>query len=344
MMKKLIIIAIVLVVAGAGLMAFNKFSKKQSANLVVHKDVGTVSFKAESGDYVLIEKDSQEIPNHSFVKTGSDGLAHVVLPDESMISLAENTEMQINFEDKETKVLQTLGNAWYRIKKLSGTKEFNVETPTAVASVRGTIFGVETAEVELVYVTESSVEISQLVKEGENAKRENTELLGENKLAEIGLFSTGKPEITDIPEDKRQTPWFRRNQILNRQFTDGLPADFVKKLHENQDAIQIDQELQSLRQTSVNTGNPNDLFGNFSNPNWLQQNQGCTYINTPEYTQAVAQIKTYAGVLGGSYDWVIQAINLMQSACSDNVISSQEAAQLQNHYQTMPQGGIGRPQ
>jgi hypothetical protein len=252
--------------------------------------------------------------------------------------------MQINFDSKETKILQTLGNAWYRIKKLSGTKEFNVETPAALASVRGTIFGVETGNENLVYVTQSSVEISQLVKDGDNLNKENTQLLDENKLSKIGLFNEGKPEITDIPEDKRQTPWFKRNEFINKQFVEGLPEDFVKGFHENQELKQIDQELMIQRQSKMQNGGTNP-FGNFSNSNWIKQGaETCVYVNSGDYKQAIEQIRSYAGLLGGWYSWLIEAADLTQSACSDNIITPEEAVKLQNHYQTMPESGFITPQ
>ena len=160
MQKVVILIAVVAVIALGAIFILRQ--RGQSEKLTVFVDEGTVSYKAAAEDYITSDKDEFYIPNGSSVKTSEDGAAHVVLPDDSMISLSSSTEMKITYDPLKTTILQTLGNAWFRVQKLAGRQEFSVETPDSVAAVRGTIFGVErpkNGDDEVIYVTESLANI-----------------------------------------------------------------------------------------------------------------------------------------------------------------------------------------
>src|SRR3990167_4117051 len=89
------------------------------------KETEEVFYKKDNGEYQQVTVEDTEVPNGSFVKTGESGLAHVILPDESMISLSKSTEMQINYNSSKTSIIQTLGSVWYRVQKIAG-KEFIV--------------------------------------------------------------------------------------------------------------------------------------------------------------------------------------------------------------------------
>ncbi|MBI2103764.1 FecR domain-containing protein [Candidatus Woesebacteria bacterium] len=346
-MKSLLIIGIVLIiliVVGGVFVLRNRIGRSQT--LTVFKDSGEVLYKPEGGEYSSIDADEFEIPNKSFVKTGEDGLAHVVLPDDSIISLSENSEMQINY-DIATGVFQSLGSAWFRVQKLVGGAKFTVETPTAIAAVRGTIFGVERPVAdgeEVSYVTDGSIEIAQLKEQDEEKVRQNSQELGENKLAKIRTVDQGAPEVIDIPEEKRQTPWFRRNEIINQLFKEGRPREFLKKLRENTEIKQIDEELRLLRESKRTLGGESDWLEKFSTYSWLQSGEACRYINSSEYQEAVSQIKANQSLFGSWGDWLLQAIDLIVGACSDGVIDANEAVEIQNFYQSQPQPNFSIPQ
>ncbi|MBX4205997.1 FecR family protein [Candidatus Microgenomates bacterium] len=324
---------IVLIVLGAaGYFILGKQINSPKDNLTIYKDSGTASYKSGK-DFVEVTSEKLSIPNHSEVKTSADGLAHVILPDGSMISLAENTQMKVNYDPKSTQILQSLGSAWFRIKKLVGSSEFNVETSTSVATVRGTIFAVETGLEDTVYVTQSSVDISQFKDESGQKTKQNTQSLKENKLSKIGKIEKGSPKITDIPDSVKKSAWFRRNELINKEFDQGITDGFVKKLHDNPQIQQIDQELQTQRQSS----NPG-LFGQFTTTKWTAGGaEACTYINSAEYNQAISQLSAYSSMLGNWGTWLQKAVDLTKNACRDNIIDENEATQLQNFYQTQPQ-------
>jgi len=75
------------------------------------------------------------------------GTAAVSLYEGSIIRLAENTELELVTKTaKELNFNQLAGRTWSKVVKLSGIEEYSIQTPDAVATVRGTAFDVEVLE------------------------------------------------------------------------------------------------------------------------------------------------------------------------------------------------------
>jgi len=81
------------------------------------------------------------------IKTGDNTSASIVLFESSIIRLDNNTEVTIQEilqQEGETsvKIKQDSGRTWNTVLKMSGIDDYEVHTPTTVASVRGTSFDV----------------------------------------------------------------------------------------------------------------------------------------------------------------------------------------------------------
>lgn len=77
------------------------------------------------------------------VVTGAESKAEIALDGESLITLDENSDFQIQrMERKQSIFTLALGSFLANVKKLT-TQSMTVRTPTAVAAVRGTEFGIE---------------------------------------------------------------------------------------------------------------------------------------------------------------------------------------------------------
>lgn len=346
-MRKILILTVFLLIILLGAGSFFWYRKNREP-ISVFKEAGSVMYKTGGGAYAPITTSEFNIPNHSFVKTGEDGLAQVVLPDDSMISLSVDTEMQINFDNTGTNVSQTLGSAWFRVQKLLGKEEFRVETSSSVATVRGTIFGVERGEEDVIYVTQNSVEIAQ-TKEVEGKKvKENVQTLGENKMAKILPVSKGAPEIIEIPEEKKNTAWFRRNQVINEEFEKGKPKEFIKKLPENKDIKKIDQELESLRKSRRTLGSeasdPTAFFQNLRDSAWLENSaEACATYNSQESEQGLRQLEESRSILGKWADWIVEVMKKVKNFCKDGVIDSSEGAEIEKLYKNQPEFNFSLP-
>ena len=134
-LKITLIVLAVIIIAIAGFV-YTAFGEKTiSALLNVESGNVQVNGVAVQGEKVLSERDT--------VKT-TDGEATVTLYDSVIISLEPNTELTISDLTKSyPKVKQVSGSTWTKFADVVGVKNVDVETPTTVATVRGTEFGVD---------------------------------------------------------------------------------------------------------------------------------------------------------------------------------------------------------
>jgi hypothetical protein len=147
--------AIIIVIAAASLMLF---LPKPSAVLVV--DEGTVEFS--KGEGWLSANSGMELKEGWEVRTGEGGKAHIIFFEGSVMRLDSSTHVKLTDlspakDNTSVGVYQQSGRTWNRVVRLSGLEGYEVTTPTAVASVRGTAFGlaVDDAEGDTNYVLDS---------------------------------------------------------------------------------------------------------------------------------------------------------------------------------------------
>ena len=124
------------------------------------------------------------------VKTGEESYSAVIFQDDgSRVKLGENSQLTLNAERDKKKLKKRLflgsgGKIWAKITKKRGT-DFQVKTPTSVASVKGTRFSMEEAATgTFVWVYEDSV----FLKNGDAEKEVQT---GEFGFASEGAVETG---------------------------------------------------------------------------------------------------------------------------------------------------------
>lgn len=96
-----------------------------------------------------------------FIRSGKKSQADISFISGVSISVKENTEMEIKLtgiEDKgrDTKIELFRGKIFNRVRKLSS---LHIQTPQAVASVRGTGFGVEVSDFTHIYVLAGIVDV-----------------------------------------------------------------------------------------------------------------------------------------------------------------------------------------
>jgi hypothetical protein len=139
-----IIAVIIIVICIIGIFWFFQGSDVAQAQLVIES--GEVYVKHKDGSWIegdngmlLYQSDSVMTKNNSF--------ATIVLFESSVIRLDSNTEIMIKeiIEiEGESNVLiqQDSGRTWNTVLKISGIDNYEVQTPTTVATVRGTSFDV----------------------------------------------------------------------------------------------------------------------------------------------------------------------------------------------------------
>ncbi len=134
-MKKIVIAGIVVLV----LVAIGYFLLAPSAATAAILYVETGQVDVDTGKGWQAGTDEMELAEGNKVRTG-DGEATVVLLEGEVLHLEPNSEVTLSEIGKTIKITQTTGETWNKITKISGIEEYTIETPTTVATVRGTEF------------------------------------------------------------------------------------------------------------------------------------------------------------------------------------------------------------
>lgn len=196
-MKKIILgISFVLIIGGA-IFLYNQSKNNSDISMVTNEThmegeqaillypiSGVVTYKA-TPDAIFVDATgtSIEIPNQSIIHTGI-GKATVLLPDNSTISLENNTEITVNYSKTKTSIYQSFGETYHRVEKLLSGSSYQVQTAGTLAAVRGTKFVVKYDQMSKktkVAVTESKVEVSTVSTLGGTKPQAE-----ENMMVEVG--------------------------------------------------------------------------------------------------------------------------------------------------------------
>ena len=149
------------------------------------------------------------------IKTLADSRAKLIFS-YSVMRLDSNSEVSLDELAKESiSITQSMGSTWSRLLKISGIKSYEVSTPEAIASVRGTGFAVYyDGNTTGLKVSEGTVNFGS---EGGKAD------VGADKQAELG--QEGKIKIEDLKEDE----WMTKNLQLDEQHKQEVKQKLMKK-------------------------------------------------------------------------------------------------------------------
>lgn len=121
----------------------NDIKVPQGETMTLYRESGDVFYTntGEQEKKLSDEATSTQIFTGSQVRT-IEGLAYVLFPDNSMMSIDKNTNVIIEYSKEKVSILQTLGNTYHRVKTLESGQQYEVRTPGTLAAVRGTRFAV----------------------------------------------------------------------------------------------------------------------------------------------------------------------------------------------------------
>lgn len=231
-------ILIVILAVGAGFFGYkNGFLGSNSVSVPNQNEVVGVTQKVEvlqdevnvqkSGkDTKLSQGQEQEIAAGDRIATGKTGIAVLNYSSGTVVRIGPNTTLVFQSQNN---LFQEIGKIYVRFKKVLGSEEFNVESETAIAAVRGTAFAsiIESNKDHRILVTEHEVEVSPKDINGkvlENLKKVI-------KIGEEGRVSNLRRLLTVLlqkllPEDKE---WLDFNAGLDispndRSLLDRFPS------------------------------------------------------------------------------------------------------------------------
>jgi len=249
---------------------FDNLLNNSELTAILYKESGEVSVKQPDGAYVLMNLDEMPVISGTAVKT-KIGLAHVILPDNSVMSISENTEVVVEFENKSTSITQIIGKTWHRVESVIFGNSYSVETPSTLATVRGTEFGVEVdaAQVSTVNVVDSVVEVSQIEKKAGKVIIKDKKNVSAGDQAYVPKYSTGKKmNLQKTPSKKKEDPWFKRNEHITKKIITSEDApkknqeqkkEIIKKMNQDPVLRIIDSEKVYFPSSGV-VGGVTDTF------------------------------------------------------------------------------------
>ncbi len=142
--KILFVVFIVVIICIVGLFWFMQSPNTVKAQLIIES--GNIQIKHDGGSWISAQN-GMDLYQSDSIKTGVDASASIVFFKSSIIRLDSNTEVSLqeiiqNDDGTNVKIKQDAGRTWSTVAKISGIDNYDVQTPTAVASVRGTAFDV----------------------------------------------------------------------------------------------------------------------------------------------------------------------------------------------------------
>ncbi|UCF49387.1 MAG: FecR domain-containing protein [Thermoplasmatales archaeon] len=242
-----VIIIICLIVIVGFFLTPGVVADKAKAQLIINS--GEVQIKSEGESWKSAESGIYLYSSDS-VKTGNNSSASIILFETSIVRLDSNTQVTIGelVRDEETSVTiqQDSGRTWNTVYKISGIDNYEVQTPTTVASVRGTAFVVIVQENGSSYygVSHGLLNISKIT---DGVIQESIEI-SENESVFI-YIDVPKKKIKIKPLEKDE--WIEENLISDDQFVEDLKDEFYDRIDDYISQIKAeygisDQELDAL--------------------------------------------------------------------------------------------------
>lgn len=141
------------------------------ATLVINS--GTVQYKS-IGEWINA-KSGMTLKEGYSLKTSSGSSASIILAN-SIMRVDENTEISLDsLGSDKVSISQIAGRTWTKLFKISGIKSYDISTPDAIATVRGTAFAVYIINGTRIAVVEGNVSVhSGNIEDLINANQETT--------------------------------------------------------------------------------------------------------------------------------------------------------------------------
>lgn len=150
MMKKICILMIITIMFSLSYQDLSAQDKKSTYGKI-NFIIGDVKVKSLSGKRTKAKLNMKIYPGDK-VFTGEKSSAQIIIKDGIKLRLAQKSEFEYKKDEisgkKKKKIILGLnvGKIWGNIKKLKKDQELSIETPTAVAGIRGTILVLTSSE------------------------------------------------------------------------------------------------------------------------------------------------------------------------------------------------------
>jgi hypothetical protein len=251
MKKKILFILLVPIIVISCILGYLFLTQSHdavSAQLVINSGTVMVKHHGESWD---VAQSGMLLYQSDSLKTGDNSSASIVLFKSSIIRLDSNTEVMIKelirkAEETNVTIKQDVGRTWNTILNISGIDNYEVHTPTTVASIRATTF-VITVQLDggtFGGVGQGNVLVSK-VQDGEVVDKINVQ-----KDQAVVVVPDVISEPLDIVPFEKDT-WVLDNEQMDKENMEMVKEDLLRRIDQYIPELKerygvTDQELEVL--------------------------------------------------------------------------------------------------
>ena len=202
-------------------------AEEVKAQLIIES--GTVQVK-HAGESWISAENGMELYESDSIKTGNNSSASIIFFKSSIIRLSSNTEVTISkliqqVEETSVELEQNSGRTWNTISKISGIDNYEVQTPTTVASVRGTSF-------DVYFLLDGNITITIGNGTVNITTYKNGQILYSLEVPEYLSFTVDPKNLEEIPEPEPYEPdeWILENQQKDDELVGDLKEELYKRI------------------------------------------------------------------------------------------------------------------
>lgn len=281
-----IIIALVAVGALIGVWyAVPSFKNNNKNEAYLFVESGNVFTKPnKDANYIALSEKKVLVKNGSYIKT-EVGLAHIVFPSNSVISLGENSELEVKYTKNNISISQFIGDTYSRVEKLVSGDTYEVYTSGTLAAVRGTKFAVRydsKIKKAKVAVTENTVLVSRVAATSSTPTKVTFGMLA-NVDETINPAKTNESVVvSETKNDTTMNVWIERNLLLDEYIKTDAKRFFEKLIKtegsgNDINSLRIRLEKAKLLNQVAATVNTDTKKTSLKNLLAMGTSQKCTY-------------------------------------------------------------------
>jgi hypothetical protein len=213
----------------------------KTPQIILLQEIGSAQYLNIEKIWVETTDKETYLPTQTEIKIPAGSKAHLIFPDNSIMSIAENTQIAINWTKSSTTINQLVGNTWHRIKSIEQQKDYSVETPETIASVRGTVFSVEKINDKTV------VNVMKSIVDVKTCQKSKNEEVSESNSAVVLSINTEDciDKIIKTPADFMQSSWYKENtkidKIFEEKFNSITQSDLSKEIMKSLNEQKLDE-------------------------------------------------------------------------------------------------------
>ncbi|MFH0906565.1 MAG: FecR domain-containing protein [archaeon] len=238
-MKKGIIILLVIlaILIAIGTFVYFQFFRTHTKTAYLVVNSPGVEVSTNNGEVWKEAENNMNLKRNYEIRTNNTGSATVIFYDSLIVELKPNTEVEIgNLKKENIELDQKNGSTFSKLSSVLGVEQYSVNTPKAVATIRGTTSGIDiNGTTEYFYLIEGDMQLSYDSNTTQLSPLSFV-LIKEDGTIESGILSL--EQLIAISQDLQGTlnaiKQIRLNELNNNRST----IDSVMQMYNAQESLE----------------------------------------------------------------------------------------------------------